>query len=287
MVKHFVLQWGACRGRELRLCVNWRGHRLTVAHSGALENIFCVLLLMEKEATGREMYLNLEEVMERSKILHGEGAAQLADDMLQQCRHGGGEHNVVDAEEQPRSGSASPENKQGSVRPGCNKAEREEVRGEPLVPRSWSLSQAIQRLVQKANMIWTRAVDEARWLLAIDSFPELAMQESVLDIQLVHRPSIGSCQREDSANGHRLDDWRERLIKIHSRSLMEAMHDLAGLAPLKSAVGIALVLEDPLASDDMSAPWPRNETPGAVPQQGVVLLLHRRAPGVVLQGSMH
>jgi hypothetical protein len=44
---------------------------------------------------------------------------------------------------------------------------------------------------------------------------ECAMEEGVLDVELVHRPTPGDSQSQHSLDGDRLDDGVEDLIVVH------------------------------------------------------------------------
>ena len=39
-------------------------------------------------------------------------------------------------------------------------------------------------------MVRTCRVDEARWLLTVDHLVKIAMEEGILDVQLMNRPSM-------------------------------------------------------------------------------------------------
>jgi hypothetical protein len=51
------------------------------------------------------------------------------------------------------------------------------------------LLQAVERLVEQADVLGLSRIDEARWLLAVDHLVKIAMQESVLNAELLNRPS--------------------------------------------------------------------------------------------------
>jgi hypothetical protein len=129
-----------------------------------------------------------------------------------------------------------------------------------------------------------RGVNEAGGLRAVDGLGECAVEESVLDVELVHGPTPRDSQSQHSPDGGRLDDEAEGLIVVHPRTLSEAVEDPTSLVPIKRAIRLELVLEDTLASDDISPRRPRNQVPRVVRQQGLVLLhgatpvgIHERA----------
>jgi hypothetical protein len=66
----------------------------------------------------------------------------------------------------------------------------------------------------------------------------------------------------------------EGLIVVHPRVVSEPPEDSMSLVPVKRAIRLKHVLEDPLIGDDISPRRPRNQVPCAVRQQGLILLLH-------------
>jgi hypothetical protein len=52
------------------------------------------------------------------------------------------------------------------------------VRGEPLVPCPRCLLQTIERFLEKADMVKSRRVDEARRLLTVDRFVQVTMKKA-------------------------------------------------------------------------------------------------------------
>jgi hypothetical protein len=121
-------------------------------------------------------------------------------------------------------------------------------------------------------------INEANGLRAVDSLGECDMEEGILDVELVHGPTRGDRQSQHSPNGGRLDDGAEGIVVVHPGAPSEPLEDSMSLAPIKRAICLELVLEDPLASDDISPRRPRNQVPRAVRQQGLVLLLHSVMP---------
>jgi hypothetical protein len=64
-------------------------------------------------------------------------------------------------------------------------------------------------------------------LAAVDSLRQSAVEEDILDIELMDRPVSG--EGKDSSNGDELDGWHEGLVVIHSEALGEAPKDSTGL----------------------------------------------------------
>jgi hypothetical protein len=117
------------------------------------------------------------------------------------------------------------------------------VRTQPLKPRPRCLLESIEGLDEEVDMIRLSVVDEARRLLTVHAFRQMAMEERVLDVELVDRPSARCSEVQHSADGRRLDHRGEGLMKINPWPLREAAHNLAGLVAFQRAVGMELVLE--------------------------------------------
>jgi hypothetical protein len=125
-----------------------------------------------------------------------------------------------------------------------------------------------------------RGVNEAGGLREVDSFGECAMEEGILDVELVHGSTPGNSQSQHSPDGGRLDDGAEGLVVVHPRVMSEPPEDPTSLVPIKRVIRLELVLEDPLVGDDIGLRRLRNQVPRAVRQQGLVLLHSATLVGV-------
>jgi hypothetical protein len=96
-----------------------------------------------------------------------------------------------------------------------------------------------------------RGVNEAGELRAVDSLRECVMKEDVLDVELVHRPTPGDSQGQHSPNGGRLNNRAESIIVVHPGALSKPPEDPTSLVQVKRAIRLELILEDPLAADDI------------------------------------
>jgi hypothetical protein len=103
------------------------------------------------------------------------------------------------------------------------------------------------------------------------------VQERILHIELMNRSGAGDSQGEDGADRGRLDHRAEGLIVVDTRSLGEAVKNLASLVPFQGAVEIELVLKNPLASDDVGANGARDKIPSVVDDQGSKFFFHGAA----------
>jgi hypothetical protein len=119
-------------------------------------------------------------------------------------------------------------------------------------------------------------VNEASGLRAVDSLRECAVEEGVLDVELVHGPTLGDRQSQHSPNGGRLYDGAEGLVVVHPEALSEPPEDPTSLVPVKRAIHLELVPEDPLAGDDIGPTKPRNQVPHAVNSRASYSSLVRR-----------
>jgi hypothetical protein len=79
------------------------------------------------------------------------------------------------------------------------------------------------------------------------------VQKHILHIELVNRPGVRDNQGKHGADCGRVDHQVEGLIIVDTGSLGEATKNPASLVPVQGAVGIELLLENPLAGDEVGA----------------------------------
>jgi hypothetical protein len=127
-------------------------------------------------------------------------------------------------------------------------------------------------------MIWGARVDESWRLLAVDGLLEVAVKKGVLHVQLVNGPGAGRGDAEYGPNGGRFDNRAEGLVVVDALALGEAANNPASLVAGKGPIGMKLVPEDPLPRHDVGSRGPRNELPGVVVDEGLVLIHHRGTP---------
>jgi hypothetical protein len=75
------------------------------------------------------------------------------------------------------------------------------------------------------------------------------VEESVLEVELVHKPTPGDSQSQHNLDGGRLDNGAEGLVIVQPGALSEPSEDPTSLIPVKRAIRLELVFEDPLAGD--------------------------------------
>jgi hypothetical protein len=100
------------------------------------------------------------------------------------------------------------------------------------------------------------------------------MQEHILHIKLMNRPGVRDNQGEHGVDRGRLDHQVEGLIVVDVGSLGEVMKNPASLVPVQGAIRIKLVLENPLAGDDVGANRARDKISGVVGDQGSKLFFY-------------
>jgi len=113
----------------------------------------------------------------------------------------------------------------------------------------------------------------------------MTMKEGILHVELMDRPRARYGEAEDDPNRGRFDNRTESLIVVESMLLFEPADDPPSLMASEGAVGVVLVLEDPLAGDDIGTRRARYKPPGAVVDERPVLVNHRSAPIGVGEGA--
>jgi hypothetical protein len=125
-------------------------------------------------------------VVERVEVLHHELLLQSYSGTLKKLWVQGGEHDVVDVEPQESSVGATVVHKQRGVQHGFHKTQGDQVGSEAVVPYSRCLLQAVEGLVEPAHQLRVRWVNEVGELRVVDDLRDCAMDEGILDIELVH-----------------------------------------------------------------------------------------------------
>jgi hypothetical protein len=80
-----------------------------------------------------------------------------------------------------------------------------------VVPRSRRLLQAVEGRVESTHQLRVHGVNEAGRLRAVDSLRECAVEEGVLDVELMNGQTPRDSQSQHSPNSGRLDDGAEGL----------------------------------------------------------------------------
>jgi hypothetical protein len=80
------------------------------------------------------------------------------------------------------------------------------------------------------------SVDEAGGLAAVDNLCQNAVEEGILNVELMDRPVLREGQGEDGSHGGKLDNGAEGLVVVHTRALGEAPKDPTGLVAVEGAI---------------------------------------------------
>jgi hypothetical protein len=110
------------------------------------------------------------------------------------------------------------------------------------------LHEVVEGLVELAEHVEVRWVYKADQLSAIYHLRQSAIEEGVLDIELMYWQGPER-QSRNSLDGTRLDHRAEGLIIALPSTLGEAPQDPTSLVPIQGAIRRQLVLEDIFPSD--------------------------------------
>jgi hypothetical protein len=126
-------------------------------------------------------------------------------------------------------------------------------------------------------------VHEAGGLETVDDLGELAVEEGVLDVELSSLPFKGERDGEDDADRGRFDNWTKRLVEVNALLLRETTKHPACFVAVEGAIGLQLVVKDPLAGDDVGILRRRHEIPSVVAKESTILLGHSLEPVGILE----
>jgi hypothetical protein len=135
-------------------------------------------------------------------------------------------------------------------------------------------------------VIGLHRINKSNRLAALDGLREGAMWECILHIELVNWLGAGDSQAEHGADRGWLDYRVECLIVVDTGLLGEATKNPASLVPVQGAIEIELVLENPLAGNDVGANGTRDKIPGIVGDQGSKLFFHVVMPVQIGEGGV-
>jgi hypothetical protein len=116
----------------------------------------------------------------------------------------------------------------------------------------------VEGAVQPVDQIRLSDVDEVSGLTTVDGLHQSAMEEGILDVELMDPPVPGEDEGEDGTNGGELDDGAKGLVVVHAGALGEASKDPTGLIAVEGASRCQFVAEKPLAGDHVGAGRTRN-----------------------------
>jgi hypothetical protein len=175
-------------------------------------------------------------VVERAEVLHHKLLLEIYSGTLEKLWAHGGKDDVIDVEQQVNSVGGVVVGEQWGVLLGHHEAQWDQVGGEAMVPHLRCLLQDVEGLVEPAHQLRVRRVNKASGLRTEDQLRECAMEEGILDMELVHRPTPSDSQSHHSLDGGRLDDETEGLIVVHPGALSEPLEDPTSLVPVQRTI---------------------------------------------------
>jgi len=122
-------------------------------------------------------------------------------------------------------------------------------------------------------------------LLAVDRLVQMAVKKGVLHVQLMYVPGARSGDAEDDADGSRFNNRTECLVVVDVVLLRKTTNDPPGFMASERAISTILVLEDPLAGDDVGTRQSGYEAPCAIIHERLVFIGHRCVPVWIGQSS--
>jgi hypothetical protein len=152
-----------------------------------------------------------------------------------------------------------------------------DICNERTVPSPGCLLQLIQRLVEETDAIGLHRINKSSRLAVVDGLRKGVVQEHIRQIELMNRLGAGDGSGEHGADRGRLDHQAEGLIVIDVGSLGEAVKNPTSLVPFQGAVRIKLMLENPLAGDDVGANGTRDKIPDVAGDQDSKFFFHAAA----------
>jgi hypothetical protein len=132
----------------------------------------------------------------------------------------------------------------------------------------------------------SEGIDETRWLLAVDNIIKSALEEYILDIELVNGLGAGDGNLEKKPDGGGLDNGADYLAIVDARALRVAPNNPSSLAARESAMRVELITKDSLAGNHVCMRWTRNQRPVAIVKVSLVLLYQSRPLEKVLKGLL-
>jgi hypothetical protein len=131
--------------------------------------------------------LDAKEEPKVPEILDSKLCSELIDDPTEESGACRSEDDVVDVDEQVRHLAAMVVHKQRRVGESLFEPHGAQMSPESIEPGPGRLLEAIEGLGEEANMIRVLLINEPSRLMAVELFGDLAVQERVLDVELVHR----------------------------------------------------------------------------------------------------
>jgi hypothetical protein len=107
-------------------------------------------------------------MVKRVEVLHDEFLLEGRYGMVQERCARFGEHNVINIKQQVYHINVVAKDEPGGVRLGLNKSQSEEVYGKSVVPCPECLLQSVERLIEAADPVMLRGINEPHRLAVVD-----------------------------------------------------------------------------------------------------------------------
>jgi hypothetical protein len=173
-----------------------------------------MLTLMEKELIHSAHYLKAEEVVKRAEVLDGELSAKTISEISKKSIVSGYQDDVINIEQQVSHIRPLSKDEQGGVEARRAKAKLMKKRRHALVPATWCLLQSVQGAGEQAHTVEMLGIDKPSGLLIVNLVGEMSIEEGVGDVHLVHRPSLGSGEVQNSLDHAWFDNRSERIHEV-------------------------------------------------------------------------
>ena len=122
-----------------------------------------------------------------------------------------------------------------------------------LIPRTWGLFKAIERLVEAIDMVRKVRVLKPGRLSHIHQLTKRAIQESTLDIHLLQLEIMVVGIGQKDTDGLKSSHWSKGLSIVNVLHLRESLCNQTCLVADDVAVSVWIVLEHPLGADNIAA----------------------------------
>jgi hypothetical protein len=187
-------------------------------------------------------------------------------------------HNdVVDIDQEIHGDVRTTKHKEGGVSTRRNKAMIPKNTPKASMPGTGHLFKPIEGFDQTTEMLRMSRINKPRRLTHVDLLLKNTMEESILNIKLPNMPTTCDRKREQKSNGGGLNDRTESVFVVQSIALFESLGNQTRFVALRP-VRVTLDLKDPLRVNDIDTRTRRNQPPGLIAKEGLILSLHRLTP---------
>jgi hypothetical protein len=114
------------------------------------------------------------------------------------------------------------------------------------------------------HMIRMSRILKPNRLSAIDYLRQSTLEESIVDLQLMNRPTTQRSQREDYPNYCWFNNGTKCFGKVDTGTLCESVKNPTSLISLERAISPKFVLEHPFSCHHIGMGWARMKVPSVV-----------------------